>query len=438
MDKIIEMLKASGADAWEIIDTKTKGWEFYFIRHHLDQNRAKDVEHILVKVYKLHGGDPAEGAEAAAAQYMGVASTEFSPTDSPEEMKKAIDSLVYKASLVNNPPYRLNTPKTAVPLENPLRPLSEEAADFIGTMNRIAETDTEDLNSYEIFTNAVERRLVNSEGIDITERYPSSMVEVVINARKDGHEIELYRLYDQGSCDSDGLKRDVDELLQFGKDRLRTKPTPALGEAPVVFSTDAAVQIYAYFLDNLNTAYQVRHLSPFVIGSPIAEEIRGDRITLESVRVLPGSPENFAYDGEGAPIRDAVLIEDSVPKEFVGGRMFSQYMGLEDAFSVSNWRVRGGAKSADELRTGRFLEIVEFSDFQVDSMTGDIFGEIRLGYFHDGEGNVTPVSGGSVSGNMADNVPGMYLSRETRRYSCAEIPSVTRLEKISIAGAAKD
>ena len=71
-------------------------------------------------------------------------------------------------------------------------------------------------------------------------------------------------------------------------------------------------------------------------------------------------------------------------------------------------------------------------------MTGDIFGEIRLGYFHDGEGNVTPVSGGSVSGNMADNVPGMYLSRETRRYSCAEIPSVTRLEKISIAGAAKD
>ncbi len=52
LEKIIEILKESKADAWEITDTKTRGWEFYFIRHDLDQNRAKDVEHIRLTVHR--------------------------------------------------------------------------------------------------------------------------------------------------------------------------------------------------------------------------------------------------------------------------------------------------------------------------------------------------------------------------------------------------
>ena len=70
----------------------------------------------------------------------------------------------------------------------------------------------------------------------------------------------------------------------------------------------------------------------------------------------------------------------------------------------------------------------------MDSITGDIFGEIRLGYWHDGENPAVPVSGGSVSGNMADNLGCMYMSRESRRFSDALIPAVTRLENITVSG----
>ena len=51
-DKIIELLKNSGADAWEVTDTCTEGWDFYFIGHRLDQNRVRDVEHIQVIVHR--------------------------------------------------------------------------------------------------------------------------------------------------------------------------------------------------------------------------------------------------------------------------------------------------------------------------------------------------------------------------------------------------
>ena len=49
---VIELLRASGADAWTVADEHRTGWEFYFIRHRLDQNRARDTEHITLTLYK--------------------------------------------------------------------------------------------------------------------------------------------------------------------------------------------------------------------------------------------------------------------------------------------------------------------------------------------------------------------------------------------------
>ena len=81
LEKIIEILKESKADAWEITDTKTRGWEFYFIRHELDQNRAKDVEHIRLTVHRsLDNGEA-----------LGSASDEINPTDSIEDIKRKVE-----------------------------------------------------------------------------------------------------------------------------------------------------------------------------------------------------------------------------------------------------------------------------------------------------------------------------------------------------------
>ena len=133
-------------------------------------------------------------------------------------------------------------------------------------------------------------------------------------------------------------------------------------------------------------------------------------------------------------MRDMTIIENSVAKSYFGSRMFSQYLGLEDSFIPGNIAVDGGAVDAAELRTGKYLEIVEFSDFQVDCASGDIAGEIRLGYLHDG-GTVTVVEGGSVSGTMRELAGTMRFSRERRQYNNYLIPAVTRLFGVSITGA---
>ena len=76
LETIIELLKEAGTDGWEVTDTQTLGWEFYLIRHRLDQNRVKRVEHIWVKVFEKSGD----------GQFLGSAAGEIPPAASREEL----------------------------------------------------------------------------------------------------------------------------------------------------------------------------------------------------------------------------------------------------------------------------------------------------------------------------------------------------------------
>ena len=423
LEKIVALLKESGVHAWELSDVKTRGWEFYFIRHALDQHRAKDLEHIQIKVYQL----------IEDGQFLGSASADLPPTASEEEAKKLIADLAYRATLVKNKPYTLNPPRPGKPMEAPVD-LATIAEDFIRSMKALPETEGEDVNSYEIFVSDKVRRFLNSEGVDVTERFPDSMIEVVVNARKDGHEIELYRNFTSGTCDAEGLKRDLRKAMAYGRDRLRTLPTPNLEKADVLFSGSDACSIYEFFSDRCDAAMIFRRMSDWAPGKSVSEELLGDKLSLFARRELPNSSKNRGFDAEGAPIRDVCLIRDGVVEEILGGRMFASYMGLENSFDPSNLEVTGGSMTEEELRKGPYLEAVEFSDFQVDSLTGDIFGELRLAYWHDGE-TVTPVSGGSLSGSMFDFVKDMRMSKAQAQYDNMRIPALTLLKNVTVTGA---
>ena len=159
LQQLLGVLRSSGADAWEVADINEKGWEFYFIRHQLDQHRAKSVDSFNVKVYKnLENGE-----------LLGSASALISPDASEKEMRRIVDGLCRDASYVRNPFYTLNKPaadKAAaeyVPMD-----METVCGDFLKAMRSLPETETEDLNSYEIFVSEIRRRFLNSEGVDVT------------------------------------------------------------------------------------------------------------------------------------------------------------------------------------------------------------------------------------------------------------------------------
>ena len=424
-DFILELLADSAADGWTVRDEVSEGWEFYFIRHNLDQNRIRHTEHITLTVYK----------KSDDGKYLGRASAKLAPTADRAQTKALIDSLTHEAALVKNPVYELMTPALAVMKADEAEvDVSRIAEDFICTMKDLPETDGEDINSYEIFVDKITCRYVSSTGIDISYTYPVSQIEVIVNARKDEHEIELYRMFKSGTCDSEGLKEEISKAMQYGKDKLRAKKTPSLGTCDIVLSTDAALEVYEYFTARMSCDMKYMGISDWEIGREVAEGAVGDKVTVEARRFLPNSSANAPYDAEGAPRRDMMIIKDGIAENRYGSRQFSQYLGLEDSFIPGNFAVSGGTSKAEEIRTGRYLEIVEFSDFQVSALNGDIFGEIRLGYLHDG-GQVTAVEGGAVSGTMLDFAKDLHMSTEQKQYNNMLIPEVTRLKGVSITGA---
>ncbi len=417
MLKIIkEKLRELGCDLWEITEQTVRGWEFYFIRHQLDQNRVTEVRTTQVTLYRPLEGD-----------LLGSATGEISPTAGEAEVAKTLRDLWFQASLVKNPAYSLHDAPVMSPEPVEVN-LEEISGNFIRTLAEIPETAGEDLNSYEIFVREITRHFQNANGVEYTCRYPSSMAEVIVNARQGDREIELYRAFHSGTCDGKKLAEEIKKAMEYGRDRLRTEPTPQLSGIPVLFSTDDSRAIYEYFIDRTNAALIYRKMSDWTIGTEV-----GCGLSVQGVPELENSSRNDPIDEEGALIRQRYLIRDGKVENIWGGRRFSQYLQVENSSMIHNFIVSGGISSEEELRRGDYLEIVEFSDFQVDPVSGDLAGEIRLGYLHQG-GEVTIVSGGSVSGQMANAIPTMAFSKETEQYDCLVIPRITVLKGLNITG----
>ena len=102
-DFVLELLKDSGADGWMVTDELRRGWEFYFIRRALDQNRVREVEHLGLTVYKKFSED--------GKDFLGSASAQLPPTASRAEAQELIGALVEEAKLIRNPVYSLNPPR---------------------------------------------------------------------------------------------------------------------------------------------------------------------------------------------------------------------------------------------------------------------------------------------------------------------------------------
>ena len=407
----------NSSHAWEITETRTEGWEFYFIRHRLDQHRAKEVTHTTLKVYR----------RSEDGQFLGSASCEIQEAAGQEDVRAAVRMLSEQAALVRNPVYQLREPRPVTASAAEDLEIQAMAGAFIRAMQNLPEDESADINSYEIFVRIHTRHFMNSNGIDLTETVPDSMIEVVVNARENGHEIELYRNYTSGTCDPETLQQELTDTLRCGRDRLHTVPTPPLGRTDLVLSTSAAVDVYDYFISRMSAGMKYQRISDWEIGQTVTES----PLTITALRTLPNSSGNHAFDAEGAPIRDLTILDHGRAAAYYGSKQFSDYLGLTDTFSPQNFRADGGEASEESLRAGNCLEVVEFSDFQVDPMTGDIAGEIRLGYLHSDD-KITIVSGGSVSGNMRESK--LSFSAALKQYDTCLIPAVTRLSDIHVTG----
>ena len=425
MKELFEILKESKASDFLIRQTNTTSQEVFFIGKKLDMGRAKDVTHTTVTVY----------VDSEDKQFRGSATKEIHPTSTKEEMQKEIEKAIFAASFVKNPWYPVVNPSESA--ENNIKDdtdvdLTAELIKITKAMQNVQSGENEKLNSFEIFVNKSKTHIMNSKGVDVSFGGWDCEIEAVINTSKDGHEIELIKVFKFADKSAEEITADVEKMFESGRSRLEAVPTKQNEHATVLLTGDDVPGFFNYFAAHTNASNQYMGVAKAKLNEKMTGE-EADDLTMVVKPSMEGSTKNNPYDTDGNPVKEVTLFENGVCKSFWGSVQHAHYIQLEETTSINNVIVSGGSMSVEEMKKVPHLEITDFSAFVMDPVSGNFGGEIRLGYESDGE-HIHPVVGGSLSANYAKIVKNIKFSKETRQLNQYIVPCAVLISDVVIAG----
>lgn len=426
LQKIVQILKENNdVSAYKIVENIVESDELFFVKRALDMNRGKKVHYFTVTVYR--------DFEEDGKKFRGDSQIKLHPTMNEEEINKAIAEAVFAAQFVKNQYYPL-APEVKSTLEN--RQFYKNKCNEIisEAIFRYDKDEKPIINACEVFWNKKYVRIINSEGVDVEYKKNSGDCEVITTWKSDREEVELFRNLRFAEIDSEAIASDIKNRIDMTKERAESVPTPKVKDIPVVISGDPVKEFFRYYGIRSKASSVWDKISTWKIGDNVqGEKVKGDKITLSLQPIMNNSTQSQPFDKDGLKLQPVTLIEEGILKRYCGDVRYSHYLGIEPTGDIKNMKVNGGSKSYDEFIQNPYLEAVEFSSFQVDMLTGDFGGEIRLGWYFDGEKKIA-ISGGSITGSI-NELEEMYLSKEIQKDDNFEIPKSVRIKNVSITPA---
>jgi PmbA protein len=422
-----------GLSAWRISDRRIAGRELFLLRRDVDMQRSKDVRHTHLTVYRDFKAD--------GRSYRGSVTVQIHPTYTNGEIRGLVEQSLDSALYVRNQPYPLVEPGAEItpmpessfaarPLEEWLPPLAETIYDQEGSGGAR-------INSAELFLNRAETRILNSRGLDVGYVGYSGYVELIVEDDGRAGEVELYRELRFSEYLPELLAAEVRDQLDRCGDRAAAGRTPHLKRFPVLLTGDPVPDFFEYYLEQSAAQSVYSGISTAKVGESIqGREISGDLLSLILEPFLYNSPSSAPVDADGFTLNSTRVIDAGRLERFWGPVRYCHYLEVPPTGAVGNVVVQAGDRTLQELREGPNLEVVYFSDFVAEPLTGDFGGEIRLAYYTDQKGKRCPVTGGSISGNIREVQTRMFFSRETQSRARFQGPAAVLLPEISVSGAA--
>ncbi len=423
MKRLVEILNKSNLADYQIVQKETVSHQAFFIKQQLDQHRISSVTHTKLTIY----------VDSQDKSKRGSATKEIYPNETDEEIRKDIESMKFDASLAMNKYYPLVEDQHYFEEKEDFD-LVKSLENVVKAVQSIEDTETEKINSYEIFVDEERYHIYNSKDVDVTFNKTSEMVEIVINSLSKEHEVEVYHMIEAGADQtSEAIREEILEVFKKASDRSKAVPTKKMSKAHVLISGSDLKEFFDYFRAKINAQMIYGGMSQNKVGDVIQKGDDCDKITLKAVKEMNYSNTNLPYSLEGVKASNFTILDNGKYVNNVGSARFAYYLGLNDVKYASNFTVEPGSKSIEEMKKDPYLEIAQFSSFQVDTVTGDFGGEFRLAYYYDGN-SVTPVTAGSVTINMNDVLDHIYLSKESKQYNDCIIPVAIELFDIEVAG----
>lgn len=421
-DIIIKALKDCNVGTWSLWDNTVDDAELFFIKHSLDMRRMKSTRKYELTVYR--------DFENGGAAMRGLSSVTVVPSQTYEEVAKAVKSAYFAAGFVPNPTYRLPDAVCAAhaEIESDLAGLSvEDAAIKMAEALYSAETDADSfINSAEFFAEKKNCHFISSWGSDVGYTKYTVRGEFVVQC-KQPEDVETYHEFAYDTLDTGALREKAAEALAQVKDRAVAKPELPTGTYNLILSGDTVAEVLSYYVARSSAQMIFPKYSSWKTGDYIQSgDPANEKLNISLHASVP-------FSREGIKMTDRELIADGTVKVIHGAARLCSYLDVEPTGDYEAYGCGNGTVRFADMKNTPYLYAVAFSDFQMDVMTGNFGGEIRLAYWFDGE-RVRIVTGGSVNGNITDKSGRTEYSVE--RYECESYrgPLAMKFSGVTVAG----
>lgn len=421
-NKVIDILKnTEGLSDWRVLSTRTESTQLFFVHNSLETLRSTDTTDVKVTVYLLHDGAMGEATFSVYSSY------------DDKRIAEEIEKARKKASIISNKPYTIPeneqgeyatasnfTNYTPVYLAGKISDACFEADDMEGGS----------INALEIFVYKDTVSVTNSRGIIKTQVKHRAMVEAIPTFTA-GESVELYEQYNFTEFDRDRVRDEIAVKMREVKDRYEAKAPEKKLCCPVLLGAPELESLFYNFAYNLNFSAVYQHSNAFSVGDDIQKDAKGDRFSVTMCATVKGSVSSSAFDADGYTLTDRKIIENGRAVALFGGVRYAQYLGEVATGNLGCISVECGSLTDYEKRAAPYFRCASMSGLQVDIYNDYIGGEVRLGYYFDGEKEI-PVTGISISGKLSDAIANMRLSNEAVTYESYTGPKCALLGGIEI------
>ena len=425
IERIKSALERCSISRWRINERVEETAELFFVKQQLDTRRTKDVHKYEVTVFR--------DVEAGEGDKPGRGSTSVQLVSSMDEtqLEDELRKAYYAAQFAANPYFEMPDPVKAPMVEKTGELAEAPLAQSAGKMARAlfaADTLADALvNSAEVFVVRSTDRIVSSEGTDVAYTDAKVKGEFVVQCREP-EDVEMFHEFEYDGLDEQALAAKVAEALTFVRDRARAQKTLKSGKYNLVLSGDQVAEVLSYYKERSAASMVYAKYSTWQQGEDVQGETDGERLNLKLAAAEP-------YSAEGIPMADLSLLEGGKLLTWHGPNRFCRYLGVKPTGYYEKVACGNGTLPFEELKKAPCLWAVDFSDFQMDHMSGHFGGEIRLAYLIEADGTVTPVTGGSVNGSILEAQRSLVFSQERYLTAAYDGPYAVRLKDVSVAGA---
>lgn len=428
-NKIIDCLKKNEKITdWILKDSERTSSELFFVRNQLDMNRRTNLHEYDLHVYV----DFEEDGE----RYTGDAVTKIGPADSETEIASKIEKASISAALVKNPWYPLPEKDDTQPH---IKKDLQSQAQFMERFQDIytaffGENITRaNVNSVELFAVSGKEHIFTSKGVDVEQPVNEFIFELVTDTDIGKEPVEIFRDYYLTEPDIDKIRDIVQKQLEETEGRAIAEPAKQQAHCRVILSGAEVEELLRYYVMHATDTLVYQQISKAQIGEHFIPSGAKQSLDIRVNPALSASTYSGAVDEEGKILTSYPLYEHGIVKNFRTHAQYSHYLGIENHGFVPTFEVQGGQRGYEELKGENSIEILAFSSFQMDVVTGDFGGEFRLAR-QIRDGKVTYLSGGAISENIGKAQLTMEFSKELQNQKSSVVPKAILFEDVTVTG----